>query len=482
MSSPRTPGTAYGRLGSLPAGKTLSVHRFEVPRGPVVESLMERGFEVHSINPKQLDRFQDRISAVRREGRPAGRSGAGLGAADRRALSPASGTDRPDDRRVAGVVAVERGPDAGAGSSGEPDAGAVVALLSAVPQGGRRRRGGAVGAGPVAEPADAAGWPAGSGGDADPRVEAAPHPPARRGGAARAAAGAGRQADAGCGRSGHDACAACGRTARPGQPSARPCARPARRDGASARRGGAGDRDGLVGRHRVGPVGRGDPVVDTRHRRGRARHAALGRQRCVAASGLRGAALSVRGGLRSPSARARACSWSVVWRRTAGCARRSSTGLAGGLGSTRSAAASIRRYAPAGMVTRGRCARWPTGCSTSPVRCCATAPVSTRNASGSRPHEAAPAGGAVRNPSRVPTVGSPQPARSTHPSGTDGTEDLTSWRSPYKTGRMRPERPGAAGVTEEHLLGQQTVRFAGVAPGFSLTLCPAPCMGRTCTV
>ena len=34
----------------------------EVPRGPVVESLMERGFEVHSINPKQLDRFRDRIS------------------------------------------------------------------------------------------------------------------------------------------------------------------------------------------------------------------------------------------------------------------------------------------------------------------------------------------------------------------------------------------------------------------------------------
>ena len=31
----------------------------ETPRGPVVESLMERGFAVHSINPKQLDRFRD---------------------------------------------------------------------------------------------------------------------------------------------------------------------------------------------------------------------------------------------------------------------------------------------------------------------------------------------------------------------------------------------------------------------------------------
>ncbi len=34
----------------------------EVPHGPVVESLMERGFAVHAINPKQLDRFRDRFS------------------------------------------------------------------------------------------------------------------------------------------------------------------------------------------------------------------------------------------------------------------------------------------------------------------------------------------------------------------------------------------------------------------------------------
>ena len=34
----------------------------EVPHGPVVESLMERGFRVHAINPKQLDRFRDRFS------------------------------------------------------------------------------------------------------------------------------------------------------------------------------------------------------------------------------------------------------------------------------------------------------------------------------------------------------------------------------------------------------------------------------------
>src|SRR5690349_8269939 len=34
----------------------------EVPHGPVAESLMERGFRVHAINPKQLDRFRDRFS------------------------------------------------------------------------------------------------------------------------------------------------------------------------------------------------------------------------------------------------------------------------------------------------------------------------------------------------------------------------------------------------------------------------------------
>lgn len=34
----------------------------ETPRGPVVEMLLERGFAVHAINPKQLDRFRDRFT------------------------------------------------------------------------------------------------------------------------------------------------------------------------------------------------------------------------------------------------------------------------------------------------------------------------------------------------------------------------------------------------------------------------------------
>jgi hypothetical protein len=33
-----------------------------MPHGPIVETLLERGFNVYSINPKQLDRFRDRFS------------------------------------------------------------------------------------------------------------------------------------------------------------------------------------------------------------------------------------------------------------------------------------------------------------------------------------------------------------------------------------------------------------------------------------
>ena len=66
---------------------------------------MERGFAVQSaINPKQLDRFRDRIS-------PAGaKDDRGMrGCWPRRyaptpPLSAAAGEHRPSDRRVAGVV------------------------------------------------------------------------------------------------------------------------------------------------------------------------------------------------------------------------------------------------------------------------------------------------------------------------------------------------------------------------------------------
>jgi transposase len=36
----------------------------ETPRGPIVETLLERGFVVYSINPKQLDRFRDRFTVA----------------------------------------------------------------------------------------------------------------------------------------------------------------------------------------------------------------------------------------------------------------------------------------------------------------------------------------------------------------------------------------------------------------------------------
>lgn len=36
----------------------------EVPHGPVVDTLVDRGFVVHAINPKQLDRLRDRFSVA----------------------------------------------------------------------------------------------------------------------------------------------------------------------------------------------------------------------------------------------------------------------------------------------------------------------------------------------------------------------------------------------------------------------------------
>ena len=50
-------------LLSFAAGKADAVGvAIETPSGPVVESLLEHGIAVHSINPKQLARFRDRFS------------------------------------------------------------------------------------------------------------------------------------------------------------------------------------------------------------------------------------------------------------------------------------------------------------------------------------------------------------------------------------------------------------------------------------
>jgi transposase len=46
-------------------GKSGEIHvAIETPHGPIVEALLERGFVVYSINPKQLDRFRDRFTVA----------------------------------------------------------------------------------------------------------------------------------------------------------------------------------------------------------------------------------------------------------------------------------------------------------------------------------------------------------------------------------------------------------------------------------
>jgi len=67
--------------GAAPEAVMVAI---EVPHGPVVESLMERGFQVYAINPKQLDRFRDRFSPA----------GAKDDSRDAEALADALRTDR----------------------------------------------------------------------------------------------------------------------------------------------------------------------------------------------------------------------------------------------------------------------------------------------------------------------------------------------------------------------------------------------------
>ena len=75
------------RSGCAPGEIPVAI---EVPHGPVVESLMDRGFPVYSINPKQLDRFRDRFS-------PAGAKDDSL---DARVLADALRTDGHCFRKI----------------------------------------------------------------------------------------------------------------------------------------------------------------------------------------------------------------------------------------------------------------------------------------------------------------------------------------------------------------------------------------------
>src|ERR1700737_1360603 len=49
------------RIGAPPEGVGVAI---EMTHGPVVEALLERGFCVYGINPKQLDRFRDRFTVA----------------------------------------------------------------------------------------------------------------------------------------------------------------------------------------------------------------------------------------------------------------------------------------------------------------------------------------------------------------------------------------------------------------------------------
>ena len=79
------------RLIELAGGDPSSVAiGIEVPRGALVELLVERGFAVYAINPKQLDRFRDRFTAA----------GAKDDRRDAQVIGDSLRTDRPAFRRV----------------------------------------------------------------------------------------------------------------------------------------------------------------------------------------------------------------------------------------------------------------------------------------------------------------------------------------------------------------------------------------------
>ena len=60
-------------LSMASVASTVAV-AIEVPHGPVVDALIDRGFVVYAINPKQLDRLRDRFSvAGAKDDRRAGR-------------------------------------------------------------------------------------------------------------------------------------------------------------------------------------------------------------------------------------------------------------------------------------------------------------------------------------------------------------------------------------------------------------------------
>src|SRR5437667_6058717 len=87
-------GAALAELADYLADRVDDVRRIavaiEVPRGAVVETLLERGLHVYVLNPKQLDRFRDRYTVA----------GAKDDRRDARVLATALVTDRAAFRRL----------------------------------------------------------------------------------------------------------------------------------------------------------------------------------------------------------------------------------------------------------------------------------------------------------------------------------------------------------------------------------------------
>src|SRR5262252_2812726 len=78
-------------LWTVSAGQPQRVAvAIEVPRGAIVEGLVERGFHVFAMNPKQLDRFRDRHSVA----------GAKDDRRDAFVLADSLRTDQPSFRRL----------------------------------------------------------------------------------------------------------------------------------------------------------------------------------------------------------------------------------------------------------------------------------------------------------------------------------------------------------------------------------------------
>ncbi len=64
-AAPPMPSSATGCCAPRQASPAeIAVAILETTHGPVVDALIDRGFRVYAINPKQLDRFRDRYSVA----------------------------------------------------------------------------------------------------------------------------------------------------------------------------------------------------------------------------------------------------------------------------------------------------------------------------------------------------------------------------------------------------------------------------------